>query len=105
MFWPIDHMIGPKFTTAQVDQKLGEYEKLRNLESIKAILPEFASLDAKSSSLLQHLSIMIASLSVSYAAVPKADGIIVDILILNILCSRRCLDHTAGYCHRGLIRN
>jgi hypothetical protein len=75
VFRPIDALVGMGI------------RKLKDSDLASSIKPlvhqEFDSLDAKASSLLQHVSIMVASLSISYVIIPPET--LKMIALINIL--------------------
>jgi hypothetical protein len=84
IFRLIDAVFGLGISKKRLTEKLGSYAVLRDNPTNVAVLNEFSSLDSKSNSLLQHVSIMIASLSVSYTINPP-EGV-KTLLLLNIFC-------------------
>lgn len=82
LFDILDKIVGAVIGKKRLAEQLQAYAKLRDHPSNVAVLGEFQSLDAKSSSLLQHISIMIAALSVSYTVNPPAS--VKTLLVFNI---------------------
>jgi hypothetical protein len=70
IFGFIDSVFGLGVTQRSLSEKIEDYRVFRDHPSNLAVLAELATLDAKSNSLLQHVSIMIASLSVLIAIKP-----------------------------------
>jgi hypothetical protein len=70
IFGFIDSLFGLGVGQKSLSEKIEDYRVFRDHPSNMAILAELSTLDAKSNSLLQHVSIMIASLSVSLAIKP-----------------------------------
>jgi hypothetical protein len=83
IFKLIDPVFAIGLTASMLSDKREDYMSLRNDQSTAVVLDELTSLDAKSNSLLQHLSIMIASLSITFA-VNTSDEIKLA-LLLNIV--------------------
>jgi hypothetical protein len=82
IFGMLDRVLAPGGSNEVLTQKLHDLGKLRDERTTVALIGEFAALDSKSSSLLQHVSIMIAALSVSYSVNPPAP--VKAILLANI---------------------
>lgn len=89
IFRLLDFAFGFGVDYEKLRKQLEDYATARMVPSNTSIIAEFSSLDSKSSSLLQHLSIMIASLSVSYTTNPPENLKIV--VLINIFFYLLCI--------------